>query len=151
MPFYINQEESAASSIYHALQTSLRMNNWHGLTSQANFVWSHSIDNASDSEDFIPNQAQPQNSFNPAAERGNSSFDIRRRFTWNFGYEFPKMGGSMAKLKNGWGFDGVLNLQDGQPFQLNYNSKATTPERAKALIVRTWSGRFNTAAIRLSS
>jgi hypothetical protein len=31
------------------------------------------------------------------------------------------MNGSMAKLKNGWGLDGVLNLQDGQPFQLNYN------------------------------
>ena len=27
----------------------------------------------------------------------------------------------MAKLKNGWGLDGVVNLQDGQPFQLNYN------------------------------
>jgi hypothetical protein len=24
-------------------------------------------------------------------------------------------------LKNGWGFNGVLNLQDGQPYQLNYN------------------------------
>jgi hypothetical protein len=31
------------------------------------------------------------------------------------------MNGSMAKLKNGWGINGVLNLQDGQPFQLNYN------------------------------
>ena len=85
-----------------------------------NFVWSHSIDDASDSEDFIPNQAQPQNSLNPTAERGNSSFDIRRRFTWNFAYEIPKMGGSFAKLKDGWGFDGVVNLQDGQPFHLNY-------------------------------
>jgi hypothetical protein len=102
------------------LQTSLRVNQWHGLSSQVNFVWSHSIDNASDSEDFIPNQAQPENSLNPAAERGNSSFDIRRRFTWNFAYEFPRMGGSFDKLKNGWGFDGVLNLQDGQPFHLNY-------------------------------
>jgi hypothetical protein len=26
----------------------------------------------------------------------------------------------MPKLKNGWGFDGVLNLQDGQPWHLNY-------------------------------
>jgi len=120
LPFYINLEESAASSIYHALQTSLKLNNWHGLTSQANFVWSHAIDDASDSEDFTPNQAQPQNSFNPAAERGQSSFDIRRRFTWSFAYEFPKMGGSLTKLKNGWGVDGVLNLQDGQPFHLNY-------------------------------
>ncbi len=119
--FYVNQEESTATSTYHALQTSLRTNGWHGLTSAVNFVWSHSIDNASDSEDFIPNAAQPNNSLAPLLEKGNSNFDIRRRFTWNFGYEFPKMAGSMAKLKNGWGVDGVVNLQDGQPYQLNYN------------------------------
>jgi hypothetical protein len=118
--FYINQEQSSANSIYHALQASLRTSGWHGLTSQANFVWSHSIDSASDLEDFEPNQAQPQNSTNPAGDRGNSSFDIRRRFTWNFTYQFPKMGGAMPKLKNGWGFDGVVNLQDGQPWHLNY-------------------------------
>jgi hypothetical protein len=119
--FYINEEESSASSTYHALQTSLRLNNWRGLTSAVNFVWSHSVDNASDSEDFIPNAAQPQDSTRPSLDRGNSNFDIRRRFTWNFGYEIPKMSGSMARFKNGWGLDGVLNLQDGQPFQLNYN------------------------------
>jgi hypothetical protein len=86
-----------------------------------NFVWSHSIDTASDSEDFIPNAAQPNNSLAPQLEKGNSNFDIRRRFTWNFGYEFPKLGGGWTKLKNGWGVDGVVSLQDGQPFQLNYN------------------------------
>jgi len=120
-PFYVNMEESKASSTYHALQASVRANNWHGLTTQANFVWSHSIDDASDSEDFIPNQAQPTNSWNPAAEKGNSSFDIRRRFTWNFAYALPSWGGSMQKVKNGWGLDGVLNVQDGQPFHLNYD------------------------------
>jgi Carboxypeptidase regulatory-like domain/TonB-dependent Receptor Plug Domain len=118
--FYLNQEESSANSIYHALQASLRTSGWHGLTSQANFVWSHSIDTASDLEDFEPNEAQPQNSTNPAGDRGNSSFDIRRRFTWNFTYQLPKMGGALPKLKNGWGLDGVLNLQDGQPWHLNY-------------------------------
>jgi hypothetical protein len=118
--FYLNQEKTEASSNYNALQTSLRTSGWHGLSSQANFVWSHSIDNASDLEDFEPNEAQPQNSTEPAAERGNSSFDIRRRFTWNFTYQFPKMGGSFGRLKNGWGVDGILNLQDGQPWHLNY-------------------------------
>jgi len=103
------------------LQTSLGIKGWHGFTSQANFVWSHSIDNASDLEDFIPNAAQPNNSLLPQLERGNSNFDIRRRFSWNFSYEFPKFGGALSKLKNGWGFDGVLNLQDGQPFSFNYN------------------------------
>ncbi|HKU28516.1 MAG TPA: TonB-dependent receptor, partial [Candidatus Sulfotelmatobacter sp.] len=118
--FYLNQEKSSANSIYHALQASLRMSNWHGLSSQANFVWSHSIDTASNLEDFEPNEAQPQNSTFPAGDRGNSSFDIRRRFTWNFVYEFPKTHGSMQKLVNGWGLDGILNLQDGQPWHLNY-------------------------------
>jgi len=118
--YYLNQEKSSANSSYHSLQASLRTSGWHGLTSSANFVWSHSIDDASDSEDFEPNESQPTNSTNPVGDRGNSSFDIRRRFTLNFVYQFPRMGGSMQKLKNGWGFDGILNLQDGQPWHLNY-------------------------------
>jgi hypothetical protein len=118
--FYLNQEKSSATSLYNALQASLRTSGWHGLSSQANFVWSHSIDTASDLEDFEPNEAQPQNSTDPAAERADSSFDIRRRFTWNFTYQFPKMAGSWSRLKNGWGLDGILNLQDGQPWHLNY-------------------------------
>lgn len=119
--FYVNQEESTAHSTYHSLQTSLRVNGWHGVTSQANFVWSHSIDNASDLEDFIPNAAQPNNSLNTAAEKGNSNFDVRRRFSWNLGYELPKHGGSLAKLKDGWGVDSAVTIQDGQPFNMNYN------------------------------
>jgi hypothetical protein len=119
--FYVNQEESTANSNYNSLQSSLRVNGWHGLTSQVNFVWSHSIDNASDSEDFIPNAAQPNNSFDTAAERGNSNFDVRRRFSWNLGYALPRHGGSFAKLKNGWGVDSAVTIQDGQPFNMNYN------------------------------
>ena len=117
---YIDQEKSSANSIYHALQASLRVSGWHGLTSQANFVWSHSIDTASDLEEFLPNQAQPQDSTTPSADRGNSSFDIRRRFTWNFAYEIPAFSANHKKLTGGWGLDGILNLQDGQPWQLNY-------------------------------
>ena len=119
--FYVNQEESFAWSNYNALQLSFHVNGWHGLFTQANFVWSHSLDNASDLEDFIPNASQPNNSLAPQLEKGNSNFDIRRRFTWNFSYLFPKTTGSMARLKNGWGLDGVVNLQDGQPFNFNYN------------------------------
>src|SRR5271157_2206329 len=119
--FYVNKEVSSANSLYNALQASLQMNSWHGIFLQANYAWSHSIDNASDLEDFIPNAAQPNNSWNTQAERGNSSFDIRERFSLNFSYQLPKYAGEYAKLKNGWGMDGVLNLQDGQPFSFNYN------------------------------
>lgn len=118
---YINQEQAAANSNYNSLQASLRVTDWHGITSITNFVWSHSLDDASDSEDFVPNAAQPNNSFNPQAEYGNSNFDIRRRFTWIVGYQVPNFGGGWSKLKNGWGFDTTVTLQDGQPFNLNYN------------------------------
>jgi hypothetical protein len=119
--FYVNQEVASANSLYNALQASLQMNAWHGLSLQANYAWSHSIDNASDLEDFIPNAAQPNNSWNTALERGNSSFDIRQRFSLNFTYQLANFSGDYAKLKNGWGIDGVVNVQTGQPFTLNYN------------------------------
>jgi hypothetical protein len=119
--FYILQENSTGKSNYNALQASLRITGWHGITSITNYVWSRSMDNSSDGEDFEPNAAQPNDSHNPQLEYGPSNFNIPHRLTWNFAYDFPKMGGSWQKLKNGWGVNSVLTLQDGQPFQLNYN------------------------------
>jgi hypothetical protein len=119
--FYINYEESSANSNYNALQTSLRINQWRGLTSTFNYTWSHSIDDASDGEDFVPNASQPNDSSAPIRfNRGNSNFDIRHRLTWNFIYEFPNPA-SMKKLTNGWGLNGIVTVQSGQPFHLNYN------------------------------
>jgi Carboxypeptidase regulatory-like domain/TonB dependent receptor len=120
---YYNYEESSGNSIYNSLQTSWRIDNWHGLTSTFNYTWSHSIDDSSDGEDYVPNAAQPDNSqaankFN----RGNSNFDVRNRIAWNFIYEIPNSADSRFKLvRNGWGLNGIVTIQSGQPFHLNYN------------------------------
>jgi Carboxypeptidase regulatory-like domain/TonB dependent receptor len=119
--FYVLQEQSSAKSNYNSLQSSLKVNNWHGITSIVNYVWSHSLDTASDGEDFEPNAAQPNDSTRPNLEYGNSNFDIRNRFTWVFAYELPHVGGGWQKLKNGWGLNSTATLQNGQPFNLNYN------------------------------
>ena len=119
--FYLLQENSTGKSNYNALQLSFRVNSWHGITSVLNYVYSKSLDNSSDGEDFEPNAAQPNDSNNPQKEYGLSNFNIPQRLTWNFSYELPKRGGDWQRLKNGWGIDSVLSLQDGQPFQLNYN------------------------------
>src|SRR6266567_6446707 len=66
--FYIFQENSTGKSNYNSLQASLRVNAWHGVTSFVNFVWSRSMDNSSDGEDFVPNAAQPADSTNPNNE-----------------------------------------------------------------------------------
>ncbi len=118
---YIFQENSFGSSNYNSLQTSLRVANYHGFTSTVNYVYSKSLDNSSDGEDFVVNAAQPQNSTAPQAEYGPSNFNIPHRFVWIASYAFPKMGGSMQRLKNGWGIDSAATLQSGQPFTLNYN------------------------------
>ncbi len=121
--FYLEQENSTGKSNYNSLQASLRITAWHGVTSITNFVWSRSLDNSSDGEDFEPNAAQPQDSNNPQREYGPSNFDLRKRFTWVFGYEIPKMSGGMQRLKNGWGINSTVTLQSGQPFQFNYNGE----------------------------
>ena len=97
------------------------MNGWHGVTSIVNYVWSRSLDNSSDGEDFEPNAAQPNDSTQPRLEYGPSNFNLPHRFTWIFNYDLPHMGGSWQRLKNGWGFNSTATLQSGQPFQFNYN------------------------------
>jgi len=119
--FYVLQENSGCKSNYNSLQAQLRITGWHGITSILNYVYSKSLDNSSDGEDFEPNAAQPNDSTRPYLEYGPSNFNLPQRLSWTFGYEIPKMGGSMQKLKNGWGIDSTVNLQSGQPFQLNYN------------------------------
>jgi hypothetical protein len=118
---YYNYEETSGNSIYNSLQTSWHIDDWHGLTSTFNYTWSHSIDDSSDGEDYVPNAAQPDNS--QAANRfnrGNSNFDVRNRIAWNFIYQIPNSpGSSMKLLRNGWGFSGTVTAQAGQPFHLN--------------------------------
>ncbi len=98
--FYVNQEESTASSNYHALQTSFRdeqlaRRDYRSRTSSGR---TRSTTPATAKTSF-PTQSQPNNSLAPNSERGNSNFDIRRRFTWNFGYEFPKYEGSLGQAE----------------------------------------------------
>src|SRR5882724_11986647 len=118
--FYIYWQESAGNSTYNSLQASLRVNDWHGLTSTLNYNWSHSIDDSSDSDDFVQNAAQPTDSTRPESNRGNSNFDVRNRLTWNFIYNFPNPS-AMKKLTNGWGLNGIVTVQSGQPFHLVFS------------------------------
>jgi hypothetical protein len=98
---------------------SLRFRDWHRLSSSVNYTWSHSIDNASDGQDYVPNATQPDNSFAPDRERASSNFDMRHHLSWTFTYQLPSSE-SMHWLTNGWALDGVLSLAAGQPFNVNY-------------------------------
>jgi len=119
--YYVLQENSSGKSNYNSLQTSFRINGWHGVTSIVNYVWSKSLDNSSDGEDFEPNAAQPNDSTRPNLEYGASNFNVPHRFTWIFAYDLPHLDGGLQKLRNGWGMNSSVTLQSGQPFQFNFN------------------------------
>jgi len=113
----IDQFQSTAYSNYNSLQANLNFRSYHGFTSTINYTWSHSIDNASDGFDYVPNATQPDNSYNPNAERANSNFDTRNRFSWLYTYEFPHVSRA-SMLTSGWSIDGVVSLMNGMPFDV---------------------------------
>jgi len=117
--FYVNLLETSASSSYNGLQTSFTLRDKHGFSTQVNYTFSHSIDNASDGQDYVANATQPDNSFRPDRERANSNFDARHRFVWTFTYELPNFFESHPAIGKGWQFNGILTLRSGSPFNVN--------------------------------
>ncbi len=106
-----------SSSAYHALQLSTRIQNAHHLSGFAGYVWSKSLDYASDGIDFVPGAAFPQDPGNLAAEHGPSTFDTRNRFTAALNYEVPFLG-SMKRLGSGWELNTIISVQSGRPIPI---------------------------------
>jgi hypothetical protein len=117
--YYVNQIETSASSHYNSAQATLRVQGWRGVTSTLNYTWAHSIDDASDGLDFVPNASMPDNSFNPRGERASSNFDVRHRVQWYWTYNLPKFEKDKW-IANGWALDGMFNFATGQPYTVSY-------------------------------
>ena len=112
----INTISSPGWSHYNSLQAVLKSNNWHGLTTQVSFTWSHNLDTASEVEDFSGTSGfVPQDSRNLAGSYGNSEFDQRRAFIWTYIYAFPnpKFQGAFGYALRDWQVSGTTTLRDG--------------------------------------
>jgi hypothetical protein len=139
---YVLDFQSSAISNYNSLQVRVNVRNLHGFTSTVNYTYSHSIDTASDGQDYAPFQSQPDNSFNVRNERSNSGFDVRQRFSWLWDYRIPEAH-SMHMLTGGWSMSGVVSLATGMPFTpmdySNYNNTGEFYERPD-LVGNPWAG-----------
>jgi hypothetical protein len=109
----IDQLQSVGTSNYNALQTTLKVRSWHGLTSQYSFTWGHTLDEMSEYRGVI------SDSLNPKVDYGNSDFDTRRLFTASFVYDVPKASWAHSawstRLMNGWQVSSLWNFHTGQP------------------------------------
>jgi hypothetical protein len=127
--FYTNQGFSA----YNGLLATLHKNLGYGLQFDANYTWSHSIDNVS----LIANQAAFGgygficDETHPRECRANSDFGIRNVLTGNFLYTLPigreQMIGSgmprwLDEMIGGWEVSGLPSWQTGLPYFAGANA-----------------------------
>jgi hypothetical protein len=113
-----------ASSIYHALQTIVRIQNTHGISGFAGYTFAKAIDDASDGIDFAPGVAFPQDPGNLNAERGPSSFDTKHRFTVAINYDLPAWK-SAGRFGSGWQLNWIASLQSGRPIPIANSSDSS--------------------------
>jgi len=123
---YVITSESHSS--YHALQASLTKNSARlGLGLQASYTYSKSIDDTSSVQGGqiagagVILQTSPQNPWNPAAEKGPSTFDVTHVFavSWIQLLRFDRVSflrplGRTAT--SGWQFLNITTLMTGMPF-----------------------------------
>jgi Carboxypeptidase regulatory-like domain len=112
----INTISSNGWASYNSLQVILKSTNFHGLTTQTSFTWSHNLDTASEVDDFFGTSGYvPQDSTNLKGSYGNSEFDQRRALIITYIYEIPhpKTASRLVYLLKDWQISGTTTFRDG--------------------------------------
>jgi hypothetical protein len=104
---------------FNGLTTTLRLNNWHGLSATANYMLSHATDDGSSGG----GGASPaQNVACQSCEWGDSSVDVRHVFTSYFVYELPFL--RHNAFLGGWQWTGIATARGGLPINVTVTRKA---------------------------
>ena len=115
---------------YNALTLDLKRRVAKGLMFDANWTWSHSIDDASDPGTTLNENNLPQNVYNTTSEKASSSFDHRQRAVVSFVYQIPLLEARNRPMANRllhaafgqWQAGGNFTAQTGAPFTVNISS-----------------------------
>src|SRR5260370_34336117 len=123
----INTTTSLGYSNYHAMFLTLKMNDWHGLTSISNFTWGKALGTAQIAQYNSSNQWLDV--WNPKASYGPQVFDIKYIFTSGWSYKptfFKGKHGWQGKLLDGWSISPFLTAQSGFPIGISYSETTCT-------------------------
>jgi hypothetical protein len=107
---------SNGSSVYHGLTANLRKRFGQHYEFLGSYTWSHTIDDSTD----LQSPLEPQDNYNLAAERSNSSFDQRHRFVLSGVYQSGKLSsnGFVGKFFSGWTLAPIFEIASGRPFNI---------------------------------
>jgi hypothetical protein len=115
----VNSAETAASSTYHSLQSSLNRRFRRNVQMGISYTWSHSIDNSS-STSGLEGGNPVMNTYSAYLDRGNSIFDRRHTFVANSLVALPFKGSFKGhQVIEGWQLSGILSARSGAPFNVN--------------------------------
>jgi hypothetical protein len=106
-----NYDADVLSSTYSALQVQLRRNIGR-LNLEANYAWSHEIDNQ------VNVFGGWSNPFNPNVDRGSGDWDVRHNFTASMVYNLPDLKGSSSLMRGflgGWQTSNIIQTRSGLP------------------------------------
>jgi hypothetical protein len=115
----IDEARSNLGSIYHSLQSTLKVQSWHGLTSQLAYTWSHALDYESGLLPYLP-----QDPTNERAEYGNSDYDVRNTLTGYIDYKIPSFKGP-KHLTQGWEVNSGFSFHGGTPYTVDASSNVS--------------------------
>jgi hypothetical protein len=105
--------ESRGASRYNAMQFRFQQRRDAGVSALAAYTYGKSTDNASGFFTSAGDPNFPQNSLDPDAEEGRSSFDVRHRLSLGFSWMLPFTGNAWVA---DWQLHGVATLNSGRPF-----------------------------------
>ncbi len=158
----VTATEYTGESNYDSLQTKVEKRFSRGLSILSAYTYAHAIDNSPGG--FCiggtgPSSCGPQNPLRPELDRGNSSLDVRHRFTFANVYDLPfgrgrrygsDIPGVLDFFLGGFQLNNIISIQSGQPFNVTANGRRadligdptpTAQQRARGL-------EFNPAAFR---
>jgi hypothetical protein len=121
----INTTTSLGYSNYHAMFLTLKMTDWHGLTSISNFTWGKALGTGQIGQYNSSNQWL--DIWNPRASYGPQVFDLKYIFTSGWSYHptfFRGEHGWKGKLLDGWSVSPFLTAQSGFPIGIGYSESA---------------------------
>jgi len=115
-------EADDITGTYHSgtLRVAKRLS--HGISFNSFYTFSKTIDTSSTLAETSGSATFAADSYNQAAEKALSSFDVRHRFVTNFIWELPVGKGrrfvsddAWGRILENWQLAGILTLQSGQP------------------------------------
>lgn len=109
----VNMNVTGMVSTYHAMQVVFHKRFNNGLSFNANYTWSHSLDDA-------PSVfGSYQNDHDAMMDYANSDFDVRHNLEFDGSYQIPAAPHIPKVIGAGWQVNVIANIRSGFPYSVS--------------------------------